>query len=75
MAGFFTFNRTISAIAREFKRNVFFGNAFSEKIFGDEFDMLFSMKETNSAGCFSVLFGRYQYNAPVAQMTNQVHVR
>jgi hypothetical protein len=30
MAVFFTFDRTVSTIASEFKQNVFFGNAFSE---------------------------------------------
>ncbi len=33
MASFFTFDRNISTIAREFKQNGFLGNAFSEIFF------------------------------------------
>jgi hypothetical protein len=38
MAGFFTFDRTISTIASEFKPNAFFGNAFSEIFSEKNFD-------------------------------------
>jgi hypothetical protein len=41
MASFFTFDRTISTIAREFKPNALFGNAFSEVFSEKIFDWSF----------------------------------